>query len=87
VSVCSTESGSRKALRYVAAPAPGNVRRALRVDFADTAIEVVPDGKACVKQQSDRGRGRRSPADQGGRVTLFDDFGYATGPCRGKDHP
>ena len=50
VSLYYTENGRRKTIKYVDAPVGGNRWHTLRVEFQDTKIRVVLDGKAYIEQ-------------------------------------
>lgn len=78
VSLYYTESGSRKTLKYVDAPVPGNVWHTLRVEFSGQAIKVMLDGKLYVDFKDDHivGPGAVGVWTKADSVTLFDDFQY-----------
>ena len=78
VSLYYTENGSRKTIKYVDAPVPGNTWHHLRVEFSGARIKVMLDGKAYIEVDDTHianagGVGVWTKADS---VTLFDDFGF-----------
>lgn len=78
VSLYYTEGGSRKTLKYVDAPVPGNTWHTLRVEFAGTSIKVVLDGKQYIdyKDSHIAGAGAVGVWTKADSVTAFDDFSY-----------
>ncbi len=78
VSLYYTENGSRKTIKYVDAPVPGNVWHTLRVNFSGARIEVMLDGKSYI-QLDDRhiaAAGAVGVWTKADSVTAFDDFAY-----------
>ena len=84
VSLYYTENGSRKTLKYVDAPVPGNTWHTLRVEFVGPSIKVMLDGKAYIEMNDDHiaGAGAVGVWTKADSVTLFDDFSYSTGSGR-----
>ncbi len=78
VSLYYTENGSRKTIKYVDAPVPGNVWHLLRVEFSGTRINVILDGKAYIEVDDIRisGAGSVGVWTKADSVTLFDDFSF-----------
>ena len=78
VSLYYTENGSRKTIKYVDAPVPGNVWHTLRVEFAGPAIKVMLNGKTYieVKDLHITGRGAVGVWTKADSVTAFDDFAF-----------
>jgi hypothetical protein len=82
VSLYYTQNGSRKTLKYVDAPVPGNTWHTLRAEFSGKKIRVLLDGKAYIEMEDDHFSsggvvGVWTKADS---VTLFDDFSYGALP-------
>jgi hypothetical protein len=76
VSLYYTERGSRKTLKYVDAPVPGNRWHTLRVDFSGTRIGVALNGIRYI-ELDDRhiaGPGALGVWTKADSVTAFDDF-------------
>jgi hypothetical protein len=78
VSLYYTESGSRKTIKYVDAPVPGNTWHTLRVEFSGQAIKVALDGKTYIEVQDGHiaGAGAVGVWTKADSVTAFDDFRY-----------
>ena len=78
VSLYYTENGSRKTIKYVDAPVPGNVWHLLRVEFAGARIKVLLDGKAYIEAVDTHiaGSGSVGVWTKADSVTLFDDFAF-----------
>ena len=78
VSLYYTENGSRKTIKYVDAPVPGNTWHVLRVEFGGTRIKVVLDGKAYIEVDDSHiaGAGSVGVWTKADSVTLFDDFTF-----------
>ncbi len=78
VSLYYTEGGSRKTIKYVDAPVPGNVWHTLRVNFLGDRIEVMLDGKQyiAVDDKHIAGSGAVGVWTKADSVTSFDDFSY-----------
>src|SRR6266498_125145 len=78
VSLYSTQNGSRRTLKYVDAPVPGNTWQTLRVEFSGKKIRVLLDGKAYIEMEDDHiaGAGAVGVWTKADSVTLFDDFSY-----------
>jgi hypothetical protein len=81
VSLYYTEGGSRKTIRYVDAPVPGNQWHTLRVEFAGKRIKVILDGHARIEVDDTHiaGAGAAGVWTKADSVTLFDDFRYGSG--------
>ena len=79
VSLYYTENGSRRTIKYVDAPVPGNVWHALRVEFSGKRIKVALDGKAYIELEDGHiaGAGAVGVWTKADSVTAFDDFSYA----------
>lgn len=78
VSLYYTENGSRKTIKYVDAPVPGNVWHTLRVNFLGARIEVMLDSKLYI-QLDDSHAGSAGAVGvwtKADSVTAFDDFAY-----------
>jgi len=82
VSLYYTERGSRRTLKYVDAPVPGNAWHALRVEFKGTHIRVLLDGKAYIELDDSHitGPGAVGVWTKADSVTAFDDFSYQSTP-------
>jgi hypothetical protein len=80
VSLYYTENGSRKTLKYVDAPVPGNVWHTLRVEFAGAAIKVILNGKTYIETRDNHitGAGAAGVWTKADSVTAFDDFAYGS---------
>ncbi len=80
VSLYYTEGGSRKTLKYVDAPVPGNTWHTLRVEFAGQSIKVILDGKPYIdfKDNHIAGAGAVGVWTKADSVTAFDDFTYGS---------
>ena len=78
VSLYYTENGSRKTIKYVDAPVPGNTWHLLRVEFSGTRIKVMLDGKAYIEVDDSHiaNAGSVGVWTKADSVTLFDDFGF-----------
>ena len=79
VSLYYTENGSRKTIKYVDAPVPGNTwHTLLRVEFSGTRIKVMLDGKAYIEVDDSHiaGAGAVGVWTKADSVTLFDDFSF-----------
>ena len=78
VSLYYTEKGSRKTLKYVDAPVPGNVWHRLRVEFHGRQIRVFLDGKLYIEVDDGHleGPGAVGVWTKADSVTSFDDFIY-----------
>jgi hypothetical protein len=78
VSLYYTEKGSRKTIKYVNAPVPGNVWHRLRVEFQGKRIKVLLDGKAYIEVEDGHidGAGAVGVWTKADSVTAFDDFSY-----------
>ena len=81
VSLYYTEKGSRKTLKYVDAPVPGNVWHRLRVEFHGRQIRVFLDGKLYIEVDDGHleGPGAVGVWTKADSVTAFDDFSYGPG--------
>jgi hypothetical protein len=78
VSLYYTEKGSRKTIKYVNAPVPGNTWHTLRAEFRDKHIRILLDGKAYIEVDDAHiaGAGAVGVWTKADSVTLFDDFAY-----------
>ena len=78
VSLYYTERGSRRTIKYVDAPVPGNAWHTLRVEFNGTRIRVLLDGKAYIELEDSHiaGPGAVGVWTKADSVTVFDDFTY-----------
>lgn len=78
VSLYYTENESRKTIKYVDAPVPGNVWHTLRGNFFGARIEVMLDGKAYIQVNDGHigGAGGVGVWTKADSVTAFDDFSY-----------
>ena len=78
VSLYYTERGSRKTLKYVDAPVPGNRWHTLRVDFQGTRIGVTFDGTRYIEVDDKHiaGAGAVGVWTKADSVTAFDDFSF-----------
>jgi hypothetical protein len=78
VSLYYTENGSRKTIKYVDAPVPGNSWHVLRVEFSGTRIKVMLDGKAYIEVDDSHiaGAGSVGVWTKADSVTVFDDFAF-----------
>ena len=78
VSLYYTENGSRKTIRYVAAPVPGNAWHTLRAEFRDRHIRVLLDGKVYIELDDAHisGGGAVGVWTKADSVTSFDDFSF-----------
>ena len=78
VSLYYTENGSRRDIKYVDAPVPGNVWHTLRVEFAGKRIKVALNGKTYIELDDSRiaGAGAVGMWTKADSVTAFDDFSY-----------
>jgi len=78
VSLYYTENGSRKTIKYVDAPVPGNVWHTLRVNFLGARIEVMLDNKPYIQLDDSHiaGAGAVGVWTKADSVTAFDDFAY-----------
>jgi hypothetical protein len=79
VSLYYTERGSRKTLKYIAAPVAVGAWHTLRVEFAGTRIAVSLDGKRYIELDDKHigGAGAVGVWTKADSVTSFDDFIYA----------
>jgi hypothetical protein len=82
VSLYYTERGSRRTIKYVDAPVPGNAWHTLRVEFKGTRIRVLLDGKAYIELDDSHiaGPGWVGVWTKADSVTAFDDFTYQSAP-------
>jgi hypothetical protein len=82
VSLYYTERGSRRTIKYVDAPVPGNAWHVLRVEFKGTRIRVLLDGKAYIEVDDSHiaGPGAVGVWTKADSVTAFDDFTYQSAP-------
>jgi hypothetical protein len=82
VSLYYTERGSRRTLRYVDAPVAANVWHVLRVEFRQTAIRVLLDGRAAIEFDDSHiaGPGAVGVWTKADSVTAFDDFSFGAVP-------
>jgi hypothetical protein len=82
VSLYYTERGSRRTIKYVDAPVPGNAWHTLRVEFKGTRIRVLLDGKAYIELDDSHiaGPGAVGVWTKADSVTAFDDFTYQPAP-------
>ena len=82
VSLYYTERGSRRTIKYVDAPVPGNAWHTLRVEFKGTHIRVLLDGKAYIELDDSHiaGPGAVGVWTKADSVTAFDDFTYQSAP-------
>lgn len=78
VSLYYTENGSRKTIKYVDAPVPGNVWHTLRVHFVGARIEVMLDSKLYIQVDDSHmpAAGAVGVWTKADSVTSFDDFTY-----------
>lgn len=78
VSLYYTESGRRKTIKYVDAPAAGNQWHLLRVEFQGARIRVILDGKTYISVDDSHitGAGAVGVWTKADSVTLFDDFSH-----------
>ena len=82
VSLYYTERGSRRTIKYVDAPVPGNAWHTLRAEFKGTRIRVLLDGKAYIELDDSHiaGAGAVGVWTKADSVTAFDDFSYQAMP-------
>jgi hypothetical protein len=82
VSLYYTERGSRRTIKYVDAPVPGNAWHTLRAEFKGTRIRVLLDGKAYIEVDDSHiaGPGAVGVWTKADSVTAFDDFTYQPAP-------
>ena len=82
VSLYYTERGSRRTIKYVDAPVPGNAWHTLRVEFKGTRIRVLLDGKAYIELDDSHiaGPGAVGVWTKADSVTAFDDLTYQPAP-------
>jgi hypothetical protein len=82
VSLYYTERGSRRTIKYVDAPVPGNAWHTLRVEFKGTHIRVLLDGKAYIELDDSHiaGPGAVGVWTKADSITAFDDFTYQPAP-------
>ena len=82
VSLYYTERGSRRTIKYVDAPVPGNAWHTLRVEFKGTRIRVLLDGKAYIELDDSHiaGPGAVGVWTKADSVTAFDEFSYQPAP-------
>jgi hypothetical protein len=82
VSLYYTERGSRRTIKYVDAPVPGNAWHTLRVEFKGTHIRILLDGKASIELDDSHiaGPGAVGVWTKADSVTAFDDFTYQPVP-------
>ena len=80
VSLYYTESGRRKTIKYVDAPAAGNIWHTLRAEFQGAKIRVLLDGKLYIELEDSHiaGSGAVGVWTKADSVTAFDDFSYGT---------
>ena len=78
VSLYYTERGSRRTLKYADAPVAPNVWHTLRVEFADTHIRVLLNGRAYIEMEDNHlaGAGAVGVWTKADSVTAFDNFAY-----------
>ncbi len=78
VSLYYTANGKRNTLKYVNAPVAANAWHTLRVEFAETKIKVLLDGKAYIDLEDRHiaGPGAVGVWTKADSVTSFDDFTY-----------
>ncbi len=78
VSLYYTEKGSRRTIKYMDAPVPGNVWHLLRVEFRGKRIKVLFDGKSYIELEDNHieGPGAVGVWTKADSVTAFDDFSY-----------
>jgi hypothetical protein len=78
VSLYYTENGSRRDIKYVDAPVPGNVWHTLKVEFSGKRIKVGLDGKTYIELDDSHisGPGAVGVWTKSDSVTGFDDFRY-----------
>ena len=76
VSLYYTEGGSRKTIKYVDAPVPGNTWHTLRVEYSGVHIKVILDGATRIELDDAHiaGSGAVGVWTKADSVTLFDDF-------------
>jgi hypothetical protein len=84
VSLYYTENGSRKTIKYVEAPVPGNIWHNLRVEFLGTKIDVVLDGKSYIRIDDSHiaAAGAVGVWTKADSVTAFDDFAYGAAAAK-----
>jgi hypothetical protein len=82
VSLYHTSGGSRRTIQYKDAPVAGNAWHTLRVDFKGAHIRVALDGKTTIELDDThiQGSGQAGVWTKADSVTLFDAFGYGSGP-------
>jgi len=80
VSLYYMERGSRRTIKYVDAPVPGNVWHTLRVDFSGRRIKVALDGKTYIELDDGHITGAEAVGvwTKADSVTAFDDFSYGS---------
>ena len=78
VSLYYTERGSRKTLKYVGALVAANAWHVLRVEFRQTSVHVLLDGKAAIEFDDSHiaGAGAVGVWTKADSVTAFDDFSF-----------
>ena len=84
VSLYYTEHGSRRTLKYVDAPVSANAWHVLRVEFKQTGIRVLLDGKTSIELDDSHiaGSGAVGVWTKADSVTAFDDFSFGAVPVR-----
>jgi hypothetical protein len=78
VSLYYTQAGSRKTIKYVAAPVKGNVWHTLRVEYSARRIKIALDGKNYIETDDSHisGPGAVGVWTKADSITAFDDFSY-----------
>ncbi len=80
VSLCYTEDGRRKTIRYVDAPVAAATWHTLRVEFVGTRIVVMLDGKRAIELDGAHigGPGALGVRTKADSVTVFDDLAFGS---------
>jgi len=80
VALYYTEGGRRKTIKYVDAPVAGNSWHTLRIEFQDTKIRVLLDGRSYIELEDSHiaGLGAVGVWTKADSVTAFDDFAYGS---------
>jgi hypothetical protein len=78
VSLYFTKDGRRHTIEYQDAPVPPNVWHVLRVEFKDSKMRVLLNGKTYIEADDRQiaGSGKVGVWTKADSVTLFDDFSY-----------
>ena len=78
VSLYYTQDAVRNTIRYTDAPVPPNVWHVLRVEFQESRIRVLLNGKLYIEENNKRisGAGKVGVWTKADSVTIFDDFTY-----------